>query len=96
MSLRKRLSLRGRLKGISSRLNRLWAWLKLISIHSRIIQGIRGQDAASGAAVLSKDWDFNFVAEKEAEFRDDLREASGVGRKKKKVRVQSRGASNQP
>jgi general transcription factor 3C polypeptide 3 (transcription factor C subunit 4) len=58
---------------------------KLISIYSRIIQGIRGQDAASGAAVLSKDWDFNFVAEKEAEFRDDLREASGVGRKKKKV-----------
>jgi hypothetical protein len=50
---------------------------------SRIIQGIREQDAASGAAVLSKDWDFNFIAEKEAEFRDDLREASGVGRKKK-------------
>ncbi|RXW22111.1 hypothetical protein EST38_g3735 [Candolleomyces aberdarensis] len=53
----------------------------------RIIQGIREQDAASGAAVLSKDWDFNFIAEKEAEFRDDLREASGVGRKKKKGRT---------
>ncbi|KAF6756226.1 hypothetical protein DFP72DRAFT_894942 [Ephemerocybe angulata] len=50
----------------------------------RIIQGIRGQDAASGAAVLSKDWDFNFAAEKDAEFKDDLREASGVGRKRKK------------
>lgn len=34
---------------------------------------------------MSRDWDFNFAAEKEAEFRDDLREASGVGRKKKKV-----------
>ncbi|KAJ2916357.1 hypothetical protein MD484_g4072, partial [Candolleomyces efflorescens] len=53
----------------------------------RIIQGIREKDAASGAAVLSKDWDFNFIAEKEAEFRDDLREASGVGRKKKKGRT---------
>lgn len=51
-----------------------------------MIQGIRGHDAASGSAILSKDWDFNFAAERDAEFRDDLREASGVGRKKKKVR----------
>jgi general transcription factor 3C polypeptide 3 (transcription factor C subunit 4) len=33
---------------------------------------------------LSKDWDFD-IEEKEAEFKNDLRAASGIGRKKKKV-----------
>ncbi|KAH6893966.1 hypothetical protein BKA70DRAFT_1160794 [Coprinopsis sp. MPI-PUGE-AT-0042] len=43
----------------------------------RLIQGIRSQN--NGA-----DWDINFAAEKEAEFKDDLREASGVGKKRRK------------
>ncbi|TFK26991.1 TPR-like protein [Coprinopsis marcescibilis] len=46
----------------------------------QIIQGIRSKDGPN----LAKDWDLNFAAEKEAEFRDDLREASGVGRKRRK------------
>ncbi|EDR04660.1 uncharacterized protein LACBIDRAFT_304399 [Laccaria bicolor S238N-H82] len=51
---------------------------------SRLVQNIRLRDTssnnrASGSA-LTKDWDFS-IEEKEAEFHDDLREASGIGRK---------------
>jgi len=38
----------------------------------------------SSANLLAKEWDFN-IEEKEAEFKDDLREASGIGRKRNKV-----------
>jgi len=34
--------------------------------------------------MLSRDWDIN-IAEKEAEFRDDLRAASGIGKRRRKV-----------
>lgn len=34
--------------------------------------------------MLSKDWDIN-IAEREAEFRDDLRAASGIGKRRRKV-----------
>ena len=33
---------------------------------------------------MTKDWDFS-IGEKEGEFLDDLREASGIGRKRKRV-----------
>ncbi|KAI0339047.1 TPR-like protein [Trametopsis cervina] len=46
----------------------------------RLVREIRGGDSA-GAGALSKVWDFD-MRDKEAEFKDDLREASGVGRKK--------------
>ncbi|KAM6492840.1 TPR-like protein [Amanita muscaria] len=49
---------------------------------NRLVQIIRLRDA-SNTNVLAKDWDVN-TEEKEAEFRDDLREASGIGRRKKK------------
>ncbi|EMD31266.1 hypothetical protein CERSUDRAFT_145423 [Gelatoporia subvermispora B] len=49
----------------------------------RLVQNIREGGAASGPGLLSKDWDFD-LEEKEAEFRDDLRAASGVGRAKGK------------
>lgn len=34
--------------------------------------------------MLSRDWDID-IAEKEAEFRDDLRAASGIGKRRRKV-----------
>lgn len=37
--------------------------------------------------MLSKDWDIN-IEEREAEFRDDLRAASGVGKRRRKVCLQ--------
>ncbi|KAF9011799.1 hypothetical protein BDQ17DRAFT_1420213 [Cyathus striatus] len=55
----------------------------------RLVKNIRLGDASSASTsnssggLLAKDWDFN-IAEKEAEFRDDLREASGIGRKRRK------------
>jgi len=33
---------------------------------------------------LTKDWDFD-IEEREAQFKDDLRAASGIGKKRKKV-----------
>jgi general transcription factor 3C polypeptide 3 (transcription factor C subunit 4) len=35
--------------------------------------------------MMTRDWDFS-IEEKEAEFRDDLRAASGIGRKRRRVR----------
>jgi general transcription factor 3C polypeptide 3 (transcription factor C subunit 4) len=52
---------------------------------SRLIANIRVTDGASGSSMMTKDWDFN-IEEKDAEFRDDLRAASGIGRKRRKVR----------
>ncbi|KAL0945283.1 hypothetical protein HGRIS_000791 [Hohenbuehelia grisea] len=49
----------------------------------RLVQNIRTGDASSGSGSLTKDWDFN-IREQEAEFRDDLRAASGIGRKRVK------------
>ncbi|KAK2462196.1 hypothetical protein APHAL10511_005784 [Amanita phalloides] len=49
---------------------------------NRLVQSIRFRDTST-AGVLSKDWDIS-IEEREAEFRDDLREASGVGRRRKK------------
>ncbi|KAJ3497276.1 hypothetical protein NMY22_g19715 [Coprinellus aureogranulatus] len=48
------------------------------------------KDASSGSTVLSKDWDFNFASEKDAEFKEDLRVASGVGRRR--VKKKGRGS----
>ncbi|KAF8332446.1 hypothetical protein F5887DRAFT_996848 [Amanita rubescens] len=49
---------------------------------NRLVQSIRFRDAST-AGVLAKDWDIS-IEEREAEFRDDLREASGIGRRRKK------------
>ena len=35
--------------------------------------------------MMTRDWDFN-IEERDAEFRDDLRAATGIGRKRRKVR----------
>ena len=51
----------------------------------RLIQNIREAGDGSSAGMLSRMWDMN-LEEREAEFRDDLRAASGVGKTKKRVR----------
>jgi len=61
-------------------------YVLLNELQSRLVQNIRVSDGISTTGMLSKDWDFN-LEEREAEFRDDLREASGIGKKRKKVRL---------
>lgn len=58
-------------------------WVLTVNV-SRLIENIRSRDDPSANIGITKDWDFN-IEEKDAEFRDDLREASGVGRRRKKV-----------
>jgi hypothetical protein len=52
---------------------------------SRLIQNIRLADDPSTMGVLGKEWDLN-IEEQEVEFRDDLRAASGIGKRRRKVR----------
>lgn len=51
---------------------------------SRLIANIQSRNGPSGSNIMSRDWDFH-IEEKDAEFRDDLRAASGIGRKRRKV-----------
>ncbi|KAL4243959.1 Transcription factor Tfc4/TFIIIC-102/Sfc4 [Abortiporus biennis] len=48
----------------------------------RLVQDIRNADNGASGGMLNKVWDLN-LEEQEAEFKDDLREASGVGKRKK-------------
>lgn len=54
---------------------------------SRLVANVRSLDGPSGSGLLSRDWDFN-LEDQYAEFRDDLRAASGIGRGKRGVRCQ--------
>ncbi|KAI0333808.1 TPR-like protein [Cubamyces sp. BRFM 1775] len=56
----------------------------------RLIQNIREAGDGTSSGMLSKMWDID-LEEREAEFKDDLRAASGVGRSKKKKRGRRRG-----
>ena len=49
---------------------------------SRLIDSIRKSDGQQGTGVLSQAWDL--TVNDEDDWRDELREASGVGRRKKK------------
>ncbi|TFK72655.1 TPR-like protein [Pluteus cervinus] len=62
----------------------------------RLVQGIRMRDASAvDTGVLAKDWDIS-IEEQEAEFRDDLRAASGIGkRRKRKARTSGPALSQQ-
>lgn len=51
-------------------------------LHSRLIDSIRNSDNQQGSGVLSQAWDLS--VNDEDDWRDELREASGVGRRKKK------------
>ncbi|KAI6048063.1 hypothetical protein EDC04DRAFT_2556141 [Pisolithus marmoratus] len=54
--------------------------------YRRLVKDIRTSDDVSSAGVLQREWDFR--APDEDTFRDDLREASGIGkRKKRKVSI---------
>ena len=57
-------------------------------LYSRLIDSIRKSDGQQGTGVLSQAWDLS--VSDEDDWRDELREASGVGRRKKKgVRILS-------
>ncbi|KDR78033.1 hypothetical protein GALMADRAFT_245006 [Galerina marginata CBS 339.88] len=60
----------------------------------RLVKNIRLRDGSSSAStnLLTRDWDFD-IEEREAEFKDDLREASGIGRKRKR---KGRGRTSGP
>ncbi|KAL5520201.1 hypothetical protein ACEPAG_9414 [Sanghuangporus baumii] len=49
----------------------------------RLIGSIRGTDDLASSATLSKIWDAPSNAEAEEQFQDDLRAASGIGRKRR-------------
>jgi general transcription factor 3C polypeptide 3 (transcription factor C subunit 4) len=54
------------------------------SLSSRLVQNIRLADDSSTVGVLGREWDLN-IGEQEVEFRDDLRAASGIGKRRRKV-----------
>ncbi len=57
---------------------------QILTSCSRLVKNIQRSDAPG----LTKDWDFN-IEDRDAEFRDDLRAASGIGRRHKKVGIAS-------
>lgn len=59
-------------------------YFNMIIVSSRLVQNIRLADDSSTVGVLGKEWDLN-IGEQEVEFRDDLRAASGIGKRRRKV-----------
>ncbi|SRR6266403_1301832 len=57
--------------------------INMIIVSSRLVQNIRLADSST-FGVLGKEWDLN-IGEQEVEFRDDLRAASGIGKRRRKV-----------
>ncbi|KAG6331587.1 hypothetical protein ID866_7502 [Astraeus odoratus] len=55
----------------------------------RLVEDIRMADNVSTAGMLQREWDFR-VPDEEA-FRDDLREATGIGKKRKRKRTRKIG-----
>lgn len=55
---------------------------------SRLVKKIRLRDGSTSnnTGLLTRDWDID-IEEREAEFKDDLRAASGIGRRKRKVGI---------
>ena len=64
---------------IVTMLNRLPPFLQ----YSRLIDSIRKSNGQQGSGVLSQAWDLS-VNDDEDDWRDELRGASGIGRRKKK------------
>ncbi|KAH9080567.1 TPR-like protein [Lactarius deliciosus] len=56
------------------------AQLRIEGDFNRLVQNIRLAEDSSAVGVLSKDWDLDI----EEQFRDDLRAASGIGKRRKK------------
>jgi hypothetical protein len=59
-------------------------YVNAIIVSSRLVRNIRLADDSSSVGVLGKEWDLN-IGEQEVEFRDDLRAASGIGKRRRKV-----------
>jgi hypothetical protein len=59
---------------------------KVVIVSSRLVQNIRLADDSSTVGVLGKEWDLS-IEEQEVEFRDDLRAASGIGKRRQKVQL---------
>ncbi|KAI9512391.1 TPR-like protein [Russula earlei] len=59
------------------------AELRIQGDFNRLIQNIRLADETSTVGVLGKEWDLN-IEEQEMVFRDDLRAASGIGKRRRK------------
>ncbi|KAH9997918.1 TPR-like protein [Russula vinacea] len=57
--------------------------LRIEGDFNRLVQNIRLADDSSTVGVLGKEWDLN-IGEQEVEFRDDLRAASGIGKRRRK------------
>ena len=57
-------------------------------VYSRLVKKIRLRDGSTSnnTGLLTRDWDID-IEEREAEFKDDLRAASGIGRRKRKVGI---------
>jgi general transcription factor 3C polypeptide 3 (transcription factor C subunit 4) len=60
----------------------------ILNVCSRLVKKIRLRDGSTSdnTGLLTKDWDFD-IEEREAEFKDDLRAASGIGHKRRKVSI---------
>jgi hypothetical protein len=60
----------------------------ILNVCSRLVKKIRLRDrsTSNNTGLLTKDWDFD-IEEREAEFKDDLRAASGIGHKRRKVSI---------
>ena len=50
---------------------------------SRLVRSIRTADDISSTGLLQREWDIR-LEDQDALFRDDLREASGIGKRKRK------------
>lgn len=51
--------------------------------HRRLVRNIRTADDISSTGVLQREWDIR-LEDQDTLFRDDLREASGIGKRKRK------------
>ena len=60
----------------------------ILNVCSRLVKKIRLRDGSTSnnTGMLTKDWDFD-IEERETEFKDDLRAASGIGHKRRKVSI---------
>ena len=60
----------------------------ILNVCSSLVKKIRLRDGSTSnnTGLLTKDWDFD-IEKREAEFKDDLRAASGIGHKRRKVSI---------
>jgi general transcription factor 3C polypeptide 3 (transcription factor C subunit 4) len=67
--------------------------LRMLRSGSVLVQNIRQSNGADSLSIPNHMWDFNLAAHEE-EFREDLKEASGVGKRGKGRGKRARTACN--